>query len=176
MGAEGRDAAGDVQQAERTDQQRGPADLGWRQGRVPVRVAHEPPARQPEQDRDGECPLARGRARQHVDVGEGGVVEADPDGGREHDREPEEGQPDAVPLMIGVQVPRVAAEAPDDGAHQPREQHPGHRDGPQQPPGQRDQQVAGRRRRALPAAAGGGRVLAAPGRRLAASGAAAGVP
>ena len=112
-----RHALRDVQQAQRAQHQRGPADLRLRERRVPVRVAHEPPADQPEDDRDREGAFADERARQGVNALERGVLHAGPDGGGEDDREPEEDQADAVALVIGLQVPRVAAEAADDAAH-----------------------------------------------------------
>ena len=59
---------GDAEQAEPADEQRGPADLGRRQGRIAVRVTEEPPADQGEQDRDGERPLAHDRAGERVDA------------------------------------------------------------------------------------------------------------
>ncbi len=86
------------------------------------------------------------------------VVHPGPDRGGEHDRQPEEDQPEAVALVVGVQFPRVAAEAADDAADQPRHQEPGHRDRAQQPRGEHDEQVV--RRRALAA-----RRCAAPARR-----------
>ena len=117
---EGGHPAGDAEQAEPADQQRGPADLGRRQRRVPVRVAEEPPADQGEQDRDGERALSHDRARERVDALAGQVVHPRPDRRREHDREPEEEQADAVSLVIGLEFARVAAEPAHGRARPPR--------------------------------------------------------
>ena len=144
--------AGDAEQAEPADQQRGPADLGRRQRRIAVRVAEEPPADQGEQDRDGERPLAHDRARERVDALAGQVVHPRPDGRGEHDREPEEEQADAVSPVIGLEFARVAAEPAHGGPHRPRDQQPDRADGAVEPARQDHHRVLGRgrRRRAPP--------------------------
>src|SRR6185437_11446328 len=94
--------------------------------------------------------------REGVDACERRVVHPRPDRGGEDDREPEEDQAQAVTLVVRVQVPRVAAEPADDAAYHPRHQDPGHRDDPEQPGGERDEEVGrgrARGRRALPARA-----------------------
>ena len=149
---EGGHPAGDAEQAEPADQQRGPADLGRREGRIAVRVAEEPPADQREQDRDGERALAHDRARERVDALAGQVVHPRPDRRGEHDREPEEEQADAVSLVIGLEFAGVAAEPAHGGADRPRDQQPDRADGAVEPARQDHHRVLGRgrRRRAAP--------------------------
>ena len=147
---------GDAEQAEPADEQRGPADLGRRQGRVAVRVTEEPPADQGEQDRDGERPLAHDRAGERVDTGARQVVHPRPDGRGEHDREPEEEQADAVAPVIGLQLARVAAEPAHGRSHRPRDQQPDRADRAVEPARQDHHRVLGRAGSAAP------RLVAAP--------------
>ena len=151
----------DVNKPDHPDKQGGPADGGAGGLRVAVGMPHEPPAEQPQQHRDHERAVAEEPAGEVVDHPAGGVVHADPDTRREHDRQPEAEQPGAVPLVVWVQVPRASPDVAHGEADRPGDQHPARDDGAEYPPGENDYRIAGRplpaplARRALLPAAGG---------------------
>ena len=97
---------------------------GWRMNRPPTSANKAGTANDA---------LADGRARQGIEALDREVVHPGPDRGGEHDRQRDQGQPEAVALVVGVQLPRVAAEAADDAANQVRHRQPGRRDDAQQP-------------------------------------------
>ena len=139
-----RRALGDTEQPEHADEQGHPADHHARGLRVQLRVTHEPPAEQREQHRDHERAIAEEAAGQVVDQPSRGIAHPQPDPGREYDRQPEAQQPDPVPLVVRMQVPRAAPGTSHRESDRARDQHPARRQGAEHPPGEDDYRVLGR--------------------------------
>ena len=139
-----RRALGDTEQPEHADEQGHPADHRARGLRVQLRVTHEPPAEQREQHRDHERAIAEEAAGQVVDQPSRGIAHPQPDPGREYDRQPEAQQPDPVPLVVRMQVPRAAPGTSHRESDCARDQHPARRQGAEHPPGEDDYRVLGR--------------------------------
>ena len=123
-----RRALGHVDQAERAEQQRGPADRGPDRLGVAVRVTQEPPGQQQPQHRDNPGQRAEPADGHGPDGPAGRVGHPEPQAGREHDGRAQGEQPHAVPLVVRVQVARAAADGPGGEPDRAGHEHPGGRD------------------------------------------------
>ena len=117
-----RRALGDVDQAERTEQERGPADGGPDRLGVAVGVTQEPPGQQQPEHREHPGQRAEPADGHGPDGPAGRVGHPEPQAGREHDGRAQGEQAHAVPLVVRIQVARAAADGP--GGEPDRAGHP----------------------------------------------------
>ena len=141
-----RRALGDVDHAERPEQQRGPADRGPDGLGVAIRVPQEPPGQQHREHRDHPGERAERAGRRGVDGPPGHVAHPAPQRGRQHDGHAQGEQSQAVPAMVRVQVARAAADGPGGEPDRAGDEHPGGRDHAAGPLDQDHDRIVRRRR------------------------------
>ena len=140
-GAGMRGAGRDVDEAERAEQQRGPADHHPPGLRVPVGMPQVAPGEQAEQERQQPGGRAEGAVQQAGDQPGRRVAHPGPRGGHGDDGRGQVGQAEAVPAMQRVHVPCAPAEGARRAADGMGGDHPGRGDQPACPPGQDQDRV-----------------------------------
>ena len=131
-----RRALGHVDQADRAEQQRGPADGRADRLGIAVRVSQEPPGQQDREHRYHPGEGAERVDRRGTDGSADRVAHPAPQRGREHDGHAQGEQPHAVPAVVRVQVASAPADRPGREPDRAGRHHPGGRDRAADPPDQ----------------------------------------